>query len=148
MNISKLKYIQCNIFFIGLNMVNNRSRPEHMYPIGYTNSSSTQTAMECEPVPMMNSSHQRHGHQHRATHRYQPPRSSALMNYAPCSLPTETMSGYYQPYSGQRSYTGLTNQDGTSGKMQTTSSSSNNQTERDDSPMVGVCVQQSPVAIH
>lgn len=139
--------------FAGMNMVNSRSRPEHMYPIpltgGYTNSSSTQTAMECEPLPPINSSHQRHGHQHRATHRYQPARAGALMNYAPCSLPTDTMAGYYQPYSGQRSYTGITtSQDGTTGKLQTASSSSNNQSERDDSPMVGVCVQQSPVAIH
>lgn len=134
-------------------MVNNRSRPEHMYRKSmtgnYTNSSSTQTAMECEPVPMINSCHQRHGHQHRTTHLYQQARTGALMNYAPCSLPSDTMTSYYQPYSGQRSYSNMANsQDGSSIKMQTTSSSSTNQTERDDSPMVGVCVQQSPVAIH
>lgn len=139
-----------------MNMVNSRSRPEHMYPIpslsgGYSNSSSTQTggttAMECEPLPPI----QRHSHhQHRAAHRYQPAaaRAAALMNYAPCSLPAsaDAMAGFYQPYAGQRNYTN--SQDGATGKLQTASSSSNNQTERDDSPMVGVCVQQSPVAIH
>lgn len=106
-------------------------------------------AMECEPVQLSNSLHLRHGHQHRGGQRYQTGRIGTLMNYAPCSLPTDTVASYYHSYSGQRNCTGLMgSQENTTEKLQAASSSSNNQTDREDSPMVGVCVQQSPVAIH
>lgn len=110
--------------------VSSRSRPEHVYPISssaYSNS-STQTAMECEPLPPISSA--KHGHAHRS--RYQAGRSNAIVSY--------------RPYVGQRpSGFGVTTHD----VQKPTQSTSNNQQEHDDaSPMVGVCVQQSPVVIH
>lgn len=151
-------------------MVNNRTRAEHLYPPVAL--AITQTAMECEPLPPI--SQQRHQHT-RATHRYQgttrnvlqlqqqqqsaPTTTTAaaaatLINYAAqCSLPPapEPMVGFYQPYAAQHAgYTSLVNsQDGTTGKLQAASGPAGTQADRDDSsPMVGVCVQQSPVAIH
>lgn len=113
---------------------NSRSRPDHMYPIPLSyvnnNSSSTQTAMECEPLPPISS---KHGHGHRS--RFQSGRPNALVN------------GPYGPYGAQRPYM-ATSHDGPA-KLQTAQSSSSGQPDHDDSsPMVGVCVQQSPVVIH
>lgn len=108
----------------------SRSRPEHVYPISssaYSNS-STQTAMECEPLPPLTSG--KHGHAHRS--RYQATgRSNAIVNYGPYG---QRPSGFSVPsHDGQKP----------------SQSTSNNQQEHDDaSPMVGVCVQQSPVVIH
>lgn len=80
------------------------------------------TAMECDPSPS------RHSHRQ----RYQ----TTLMSLGPVSLP-------YAPYPGHAV------PDGTPPKHNPPPNGpQNSQNDRDESPMVGVCMQQSPVAIH
>ncbi|KAF5277903.1 hypothetical protein FQA39_LY06055 [Lamprigera yunnana] len=80
------------------------------------------SAMECDPSPS------RHTH----LSRYQAP----LMGFVPSSRPYTGYPSHVMPDSTPPKHNPPTNGP-TSG-----------QTDRDDSPMVGVCVQQSPVAIH
>ncbi|XP_018570401.1 serine/threonine-protein kinase minibrain isoform X1 [Anoplophora glabripennis] len=88
---------------------------------GHAYQPSSFTAMECDPSPS------RHTHRQ----RYQ----GSLLNHGPTSL-------QYAPYSGSM-------MDSTPPKHnQASNGPPNKPTDRDDSPMVGVCVQQSPVAIH
>ncbi|KAJ8982345.1 hypothetical protein NQ317_013095, partial [Molorchus minor] len=89
---------------------------------GHAYQPSSFTAMECDPSPS------RHPHRQ----RYQGP----LLNHGPTSL-------QYAPYPGSM-------MDSTPPKHNQASNGpqNNKPTDRDDSPMVGVCVQQSPVAIH
>lgn len=81
------------------------------------------TAMDCDPSPS------RHPHRQ----RYQAP----LMGYGHSSLP-------YAPYSGH----GVPDGNPPNKHNPPPNGPPSTQTERDESPMVGVCIQQSPVAIH
>ncbi|KRT82278.1 protein kinase, partial [Oryctes borbonicus] len=105
----------------GLNMIGGRQREltNHSYqPPSYM-------AMDCDPSPSR--------HQHRQ--RY------------PVTLPIVGISSSTLIHT---SFSGHTVPDGPAPKHnpQTQNGPSSSQADRDDSPMVGVCVQQSPVAIH
>lgn len=107
-------------FLSGLNVVGRqRDLSNHSYqPASYT-------AMECDPSPSSRHSHRQ---------RYQP----TLMSLGPTSLP-------YAPYPG------IMVPDGTPPNKHNAppNGPQNSQNDRnDESPMVGVCMQQSPVAIH
>lgn len=80
------------------------------------------TAMECDPSPSR--------HSHRS--RYQ----SSLMGFGPSSLQYPPYPGHTVPDTAPPKHNMPVNGPASS------------QADRDDSPMVGVCMQQSPVAIH
>lgn len=87
--------------------------------------------MECDPSPS------RHPHPRQ---RYPPAPTASMMNHGPQSL-------QYAPYPNSKMEStppSKHNQVAQSNGPQSKSSSN----DRDDSPMVGVCVQQSPVVIH
>lgn len=172
-------------------MLGSRStRAEHL-PSAYqhslqynsiSSSSSSQTAMECEPIAHCSTSSGGrsfpHGHTHGRS-RYQPTAavaatlahqrvitgtnnntnsgaSSLQHSYAPTSLsldfgpPSLDCSGYFtntDPSTASTTTSNNTKKQNVPrqhGGVQPTGNSG----DRDDSPMVGVCVQQSPVAIH
>lgn len=104
--------------FSGLNLI-GRQRDL----LNHTYQPASYTAMECDPSPS------------RHTHRQQRYQATApLMSFGHSSLP-------YTPYTGHPV------SDNTPQK-QTSAQNGPQNKDRDDSPMVGVCVQQSPVAIH
>lgn len=114
----------------GLNLV-GRARDLTGHPYQQQQLSSF-TAMECDPSPS------RHPHPRQ---RYPAASTVSMMNHGPQSL-------QYAPYPGSRLEStppSKHNQVAQSNGPQSGKSSSN---DRDDSPMVGVCVQQSPVVIH
>lgn len=88
--------------------------------------------MECDPSP----SRHTHRQQQQPQQRYQAAASS-LMSFGHSSLPyTPYNTGGHQLPDSTIPNTKAPTQNGPQNK------------DRDDSPMVGVCVQQSPVAIH
>ncbi|XP_044730399.1 serine/threonine-protein kinase minibrain isoform X2 [Chrysoperla carnea] len=159
------------------------TRAEHLQyqqhsSMQYNSSSSTQTAMECEPVAHCSTGRSfPHGHSHGRsrypTHHQQRATISTITsagnsgltsgslsslhnnnnnsNYAPTSLPLDfgpaslDCTGYFQTTTEpSTSKTVVQRQHvGTVAPSATVVSG-----DRDESPMVGVCVQQSPVAIH
>uniref|UniRef100_A0A1Y1N919 dual-specificity kinase n=2 Tax=Photinus pyralis TaxID=7054 RepID=A0A1Y1N919_PHOPY len=88
----------------------------------HTYQPASYSAMECDPSPSR--------HTHRS--RYQAP----LMGFGPSSLPYSAYPGHVVADSTPPKHNPPTN------------GPTPGQADRDDSPMVGVCVQQSPVAIH
>ncbi|KAG5881271.1 hypothetical protein JTB14_003742 [Gonioctena quinquepunctata] len=88
---------------------------------GQTYHPSSFVAMECDPSPS------RHSHRQ----RYQAP-----LSHGPTSL-------QYAPYPGSK-----VDSTPPKGSNQAPNGSQNKPADREDSPMVGVCVQQSPVVIH
>lgn len=84
--------------------------------------------MECDPSPSR--------HQHRQ--RYHQP--APLLNYGPTSL-------QYAPYPGPITDSTAPKHNSTTANGPQPSNKANDR-DRDDSPMVGVCVQHNSVAIH
>lgn len=147
---------------IGQILTSNRGRNDHHLYASLANymvgsGTSSQTAMECEPLPPIGQPRHQQGRSslyHQTQARVSNRGSINTMNsinssnYTPCSLPAEPMVCFYQTYEPQHhSFSGIVGPpESTGGKLPP--SNSNSKVERDDSPMVGVCVQQSPVAIH
>ncbi|XP_075231735.1 uncharacterized protein LOC142330395 [Lycorma delicatula] len=109
------------------------------------------TAMECDPA-----SYPHHSHYHPPPRPPYPPRVTTGASFAPSSLPLDlvylpssgsvlTSAGYYP--SGPNNNNNTT---GMTGSVSASSSSATHQDNQDqETPMVGVCVQQqSPVASH
>lgn len=146
------------MFYVGQILTSNRGRSDHLYAslanymVG--SGTSSQTAMECEPLPPIGQSRHQgrsslyHPTQARVSNRGSINTMNSInsSNYAPCSLPAEPMVCFYQTYEPQHhSFSGIVGPpESTGAKLPP----SNTKAERDDSPMIGVCVQQSPVAIH
>lgn len=116
---------------VGLNLV-GWTRDVSYIPTSYS-------AMECDPSPS------RHPHRSRyqttaAAAAVGAPPPPSLLNHGPSSLP-------YAPYPN----TMMDNNQTTPKHNQAVNGPQTKQTDNnkdDSSPMVGVCVQQSPVAIH
>ncbi|XP_018319847.1 serine/threonine-protein kinase minibrain isoform X2 [Agrilus planipennis] len=97
------------------------------------------TAMECDQSP---SRLQQQQPQQQQQHSHRPPRyhhQASLINYGPSSLP-------YQSYPGHAIPDGPSTKHGPTANGPTSNSAQVD--KEDNSAMVGVCAQQSPVAIH
>lgn len=117
--------LMCVFLVVGLNLV-GWTRDGSYIPASYS-------AMECDPSPS------RHPHRSRyQTTTVGAPPPPSLLNHGPSSLP-------YAPYPNTMmdNQTPKHNQAANGPQSKQTDSS-----KEDSSPMVGVCIQQSPVAIH
>ncbi|XP_045478961.1 serine/threonine-protein kinase minibrain isoform X2 [Harmonia axyridis] len=115
----------------GLNLI---GRPRE--PVNYNYQSTSYTTMDCEPSPA------RLVH----SHRYPP----NIMNYGPPSL---TFGTYIQPSMSEGNSMMKHPTAGSNGHMTMAPNGTHNtplrqQGDPNDSPSVGVCLQQSPVVIH
>ncbi|XP_063237712.1 serine/threonine-protein kinase minibrain isoform X2 [Bacillus rossius redtenbacheri] len=112
-----------------------------VYPSNYTQSAATQTAMECDNFPSARPAHFHHTHH---AHRSRFPRSFECPQTGGLNMPLVPAGGFYPasfvPPQGPAAW-GAQPPDSSGAPAQGGS-------DREDSPMVGVCVQQSPVASH
>ncbi|XP_067011355.2 serine/threonine-protein kinase minibrain isoform X3 [Anabrus simplex] len=138
----------------------------HHHSMGYTQSAATQTAMECDAGPFPRPAHFHHGHHphHRAAPRHHQQQQQQQQR-PPSSLPPELVDYYLQrapcldceaplaPAVGRFFHAfGQQSAADSSGGGPTAAAGGGGGgaggSDREDSPMVGVCVQQSPVASH
>lgn len=145
-------------FFTGLNFV-SRSRElfsGHPYQSQQQQQpSSAYTAMECDSSPSTGRSQQQQHHPHRTQPQQVPQRyhqvPQAVLNHGPGSLPY-ALTGHSMMHQSKQQHNSI-NQGAQVVPQQSTKSRQQDGTTRDSnrddsSPMVGVCLQPSPVVIH
>ncbi|KAL1509811.1 hypothetical protein ABEB36_004492 [Hypothenemus hampei] len=150
----------------GLNLVGRSRDPfsSHHYQSQPQSTSSAYTAMELDASPSIGRSSQHHrgsggggvGSTHVQQRYHQGPQSTAVLNHGPGSLPYP-LSGHpmaIHHQSKSQSHTQMPQQQQNSRnsrqqQQQDSNGGGGSSTNQDgSSPMVGVCLQQSPVVIH